>query len=172
MNFKKIEKVIILFISICLLFLTNISLIYIDIPYYIYSNIIAIFLLGIYLNIISTLIVLSATQYILYYFGQVDNFLSYSYLEILVAVMVIYILKYIIKNRYYLLVMSGIFLAIFQKIITLIIFNMFYKNDNIDFLKLVSKEYIGKGVMVQLFSVFVAGIIIKLLSFFVEGEQK
>ena len=131
-DFKMSKAIFILILASAITIYTTCSLIFLNVPSYIYLNIIGIFIFSIYFGIIPSLIFISLIQVVMIRFSLSAEFLNYSLILWTVDVLIIFIvkniiLKYRVKNkRIYIslvIVVSTILLSILSKPLSIAISN-------------------------------------------------
>lgn len=137
-SFKISQAVFIFLVSSVITVYTTCSLIFLNLPSYIYLNIIGIFIFSIYFGIIPSLMFISVIQIIMMKFGLSAEFLNYSLILWLVDISIISLVKNgISKNmltnkRLYIsvsIVVSSILLSILAKPLSIGISNWITGNS-------------------------------------------
>lgn len=144
------SKLSVFLISAISILATTSSLIYFNVPSYIYSNIIGLFIFSLYFGTAQSLVFVCVIQIIMMKVGLATEFLGYTFVLWISDVLIIKIVqsvipKSIFKNRKYSLIliiaMSVILMAILSKPLSIVAFNWIQGGEN-EFGELINKEVI------------------------------
>lgn len=146
---------------------TSIVLIYYGVPDYIYLNIIGVFLFTVYNKFLPSILYILIYQFILYKFGQVYEFVSYTLVIGIVDVAIISAITsigFFNKIKYLNIWISALFLSVFSKITSILIYRHFIEKTEINMVYLLGNS----DFIIEIKRYFFSALITCLLCFFVD----
>lgn len=152
-----VSKLSVFLISAIVMMATASSLIFFNVPIYVYSNVIGLFIFSLYFGTAQSLVFVCIMQIIMMKVGLTTEFLSYSFVLWITDVLIIKIAqsgmpKSISKNRNYNLIavilLSVILMAILSKPLSVAAFNWIQGGG-----KNIS-EFINKGLIIEQLKIF------------------